>query len=167
VRRLDRICAPLALPPLGSPLPLLRSQHAVGARSSSTAWSGGFGIFHAADAVLTEPSMSSTDERHGKAGGLSRRPEEKPPPELARAEEEQPHDERAGGDGRLHVPRRGADEPGTRRRPRHAVFHDAAQSVAGFMLQLRAGRYIARVLPFFLPSFNLRQLGALGIWGSD
>ena len=40
------------------------------------------------------------------------------------------------------------------------------QSVAGFMLQLRAGRYIARVLPFFLPSFNL-QLGALGIWGSD
>jgi hypothetical protein len=35
------------------------------------------------------------------------------------------------------------------------------------MLQLRAGRYIARVLPFFLPSFNLRQLGALGIWGSD
>ena len=46
-------------------------------------------------------------------------------------------------------------------------YFSMLQSVAGFMLQLRAGGYIARVLPFFLPSFNLRQLGALGIWGSD
>ena len=121
--RLDRICVcggPRPLPLLGSPLLLLKSQCAVGTRSSPAAWSGGIDrvrIFRAVGAVPTDPSTThSTDERRGYEPRPPWRLEEKPPPELARAEEEQPHEERARGDGRLHVPRRAADERAARER---------------------------------------------------
>ena len=72
VRRLDRICVcggPRPLPLLSSPLLLLKSQCAVGARSSPAAWSGGIDrvrIFRAVGAVPTDPSTThSTDERRG------------------------------------------------------------------------------------------------------